>query len=100
MKLRGAYVLIITPGYAWFDQALIGSSQWASSTRSRWGAVRYIDRDNYNGLYFKVRWAWPALLDLPMFRRRTTCAGQLRPGLHLPQQRLHAVQRRRLHRAG
>ncbi len=52
MKLRGAYVLI-TPGYSWIDQALIGSSQWGQFDPFTVGAVRYIDRDNYNGLYFK-----------------------------------------------
>jgi hypothetical protein len=52
MKLRGAYVLL-TPGYNWLDQALIGSSQWGQFDPFTVGAVRYIDRDNYNGLYFK-----------------------------------------------
>ncbi len=52
MKLRGAY-LLLTPGYKWLDQALIGSSQWGQFDPFTVGAVRYIDRDNYNGLYFK-----------------------------------------------
>ncbi|MBK9361624.1 MAG: hypothetical protein IPM99_11050 [Rubrivivax sp.] len=52
MKLRGAYVLL-TPGYRWLDQALIGSSDWGQFDPFTVGAVRYIDRDNYNGLYFK-----------------------------------------------
>jgi hypothetical protein len=52
MKLRGAYMLL-TPGYSWLDQALIGSSQWGQFDPFTVGAVRYIDRDNYNGLYFK-----------------------------------------------
>ncbi len=52
MKLRGAYVLL-TPGYAWLDQALIGSSDWGMFDPFTVGQVRYIDRDNYNGLYFK-----------------------------------------------
>jgi len=52
MKLRGAYVLL-TPGYKWLDQALIGSSDWGQFDPFTVGAVRYIDRDNYNGLYFK-----------------------------------------------
>ena len=52
IKLRGAYVLL-TPGYAWLDQALIGSSDWGQFDPFTVGAVRYIDRDNYNGLYFK-----------------------------------------------
>ncbi len=52
MKLRGAYVLL-TPGYNWLDQALIGSSDWGMFDPFTVGQVRYIDRDNYNGLYFK-----------------------------------------------
>jgi hypothetical protein len=52
IKLRGAYVLL-TPGYKWLDQALIGSSDWGQFDPFTVGAVRYIDRDNYNGLYFK-----------------------------------------------
>ncbi len=52
MKLRGAYVLL-TPGYSWLDQALIGSSDWGMFDPFTVGQVRYIDRDNYNGLYFK-----------------------------------------------
>jgi hypothetical protein len=52
MKLRGAYVLL-TPGYKWLDQALIGSSDWGQFDPFTVGPVRYIDRDNYNGLYFK-----------------------------------------------
>jgi hypothetical protein len=52
MKLRGAYVLL-TPGYGWLDQALIGSSDWGQFDPFTVGQVRYIDRDNYNGLYFK-----------------------------------------------
>jgi hypothetical protein len=52
VKLRGAYVLL-TPGYAWLDQALIGSSDWGMFDPFTVGQVRYIDRDNYNGFYFK-----------------------------------------------
>jgi hypothetical protein len=52
IKLRGAYVLL-TPGYKWLDQALIGSSDWGQFDPFTVGKVRYIDRDNYNGFYFK-----------------------------------------------
>jgi hypothetical protein len=52
VKLRGAYVLL-TPGYQWLDQALIGSSDWGMFDPFTVGQVRYIDRDNYKGLYFK-----------------------------------------------
>jgi hypothetical protein len=52
VKLRGAYVQL-TPGYNWLDQARIGSSDWGSFDPFTVGKVRYIDRDNYNGLYFK-----------------------------------------------
>lgn len=52
MKLRGAYVQL-TPGYEWLDQALIGSSDWGMFDPFTVGKVRYIDRDNYNGFYFK-----------------------------------------------
>jgi hypothetical protein len=52
VKLRGAYVLL-TPGYAWLDQALIGSSDWGMFDPFTVGQVRYIDRDNYNGIYLK-----------------------------------------------
>lgn len=52
MKLRGAYVQL-TPGYGWLNSALIGSSDWGQFDPFTVGTVRYIDRDNYNGLYFK-----------------------------------------------
>lgn len=52
IKLRGAYVQL-TPGYSWLDQALIGSSDWGTFDPFTVGKVRYIDRDNYNGFYFK-----------------------------------------------
>lgn len=52
MKLRGAYVEL-TPGYNWLNLARIGSSDWGMFDPFTVGKVRYIDRDNYNGLYFK-----------------------------------------------
>jgi hypothetical protein len=52
MKLRGAYVEL-TPGYSWLDRARIGTSDWGMFDPFTVGKVRYIDRDNYNGLYFK-----------------------------------------------
>ncbi len=52
IKLRGAYIQL-TPGYGWLDQALLGSSDWGMFDPFTVGKVRYIDRDNYKGLYFK-----------------------------------------------
>lgn len=52
IKLRGAYVQL-TPGYSWLNTALIGSSDWGYFDPFTVGKVRYIDRDNYNGFYFK-----------------------------------------------
>lgn len=52
MKLRGAYVEL-TPGYSWLNRARIGTSDWGMFDPFTMGAIRYIDRDNYNGLYFK-----------------------------------------------
>lgn len=52
MKLRGAYVEL-TPGYNWLNNARIGTSDWGMFDPFTVGKVRYIDRDNYNGLYFK-----------------------------------------------
>ncbi len=52
MKLRGAYVEL-TPGYNWLNLARVGSSDWGMFDPFTVGKVRYIDRDNYNGLYFK-----------------------------------------------
>jgi hypothetical protein len=52
MKARGGYVLL-TPGYSWLDQALIGASDWGNFDPFTIGKLRYIDRDNYKGLYFK-----------------------------------------------
>ena len=52
MKLRGAYVQV-TPGYNWLNMARIGSSDWGMFDPFTVGKVRYIDRDNYNGLYFR-----------------------------------------------
>jgi len=51
MKLRGAYAEL-TPGYSWLHLARIGSSDWGMFDPFTVGKVRYIDRDNYNGLYF------------------------------------------------
>lgn len=72
VKLRGAYVLL-TPGYPWLDQALIGSSDWGMFDPFTIGQVRYIDRDNYKGLYFKGKLPLPgsswefARLSLPNY---------------------------------
>jgi hypothetical protein len=52
MKLRGAYVQL-TPGYSWLNTAVIGANDWGSFDPFTVGKVRYIDRDNYNGFYFK-----------------------------------------------
>lgn len=52
MKLRGGYVLL-TPGYGWLDTALIGASDWGQFDPFTVGRLRYIDRDNFKGLYFK-----------------------------------------------
>jgi len=52
MKLRGAYIQI-TPGYSWLNMARIGTSDWGTFDPFTVGKVRYIDRDNYNGLYFR-----------------------------------------------
>jgi len=52
MKLRGAYVEL-TPGYNWLNLARVGTSDWGMFDPFTVGKVRYIDRDNYNGLYFK-----------------------------------------------
>ena len=52
MKLRGAYIEL-TPGYSWLNNARIGTSDWGMFDPFTMGKIRYIDRDNYNGLYFK-----------------------------------------------
>ena len=52
MKLRGAYVEL-TPGYNWLNLARIGTNDWGMFDPFTVGKVRYIDRDNYNGLYFQ-----------------------------------------------
>jgi len=52
MKARGPYVLL-TPGYGWLDTALIGASDWGQFDPFTVGRVRYIDRDNFKGFYFK-----------------------------------------------
>jgi hypothetical protein len=51
-KLRGAYVEL-SPGYDWLTQVRIGTSDWGMFDPFTVGKVRYIDRDNYNGLYFR-----------------------------------------------
>ncbi|MBU1214720.1 MAG: hypothetical protein KKA63_05715 [Gammaproteobacteria bacterium] len=51
-KLRGAYVEL-SPGYDWLNQVRIGTSDWGMFDPFTVGKVRYIDRDNYNGFYFK-----------------------------------------------
>jgi hypothetical protein len=52
MKLRGATVTL-TPGYRWLDQAFLGSSDWGMFDPFTVGKMRYIDRDNINGIYGK-----------------------------------------------
>lgn len=52
MKLRGAYINL-TPGYSWLHQAQLGSSDWGMFDPFTVGKMRYIDRDNINGIYFK-----------------------------------------------
>jgi hypothetical protein len=52
MKLRGAYVEL-SPRYNWLEQVRIGTSDWGMFDPFTLGKIRYIDRDNYNGLYFK-----------------------------------------------
>lgn len=51
-KLRGAYVEL-SPGYDWLTQVRIGTSDWGMFDPFTVGKVRYIDRDNYNGFYFR-----------------------------------------------
>ncbi len=52
MKLRGAYVEL-TPGYDWLNDARVGTSDWGMFDPFTMGKIRYIDRDNYNGIYLK-----------------------------------------------
>lgn len=52
MKLRGAYVEL-TPGYNWLSNVRVGTSDWGMFDPFTMGKMRYIDRDNINGLYFK-----------------------------------------------
>jgi hypothetical protein len=52
MKARGAYVLL-TPGYGWLDTVNLGASDWGQFDPFTVGRTRYIDRDNFKGLYFK-----------------------------------------------
>ncbi|MFZ5524307.1 MAG: hypothetical protein ACOY9D_09545 [Pseudomonadota bacterium] len=52
MKLRGAYIEL-SPGYNWLSQVRIGTSDWGMFDPFTVGKIRYIDRDNINGLYFK-----------------------------------------------
>ncbi|MBI1425689.1 MAG: hypothetical protein GC149_19850 [Gammaproteobacteria bacterium] len=52
MKLRGAYI-DLTPGYAWMDYARLGSSDWGMFDPFTVGKMRYIDRDNINGVYLR-----------------------------------------------
>lgn len=50
MKLRGAYINL-TPGYDWLNQLQLGSSDWGMFDPFTVGKMRYIDRDNINGVY-------------------------------------------------
>jgi len=52
MKLRGAYINL-TPGYSWMDYARLGSSDWGMFDPFTVGKMRYIDRDNINGVYLR-----------------------------------------------
>ena len=51
VKLRGVSV-ILTPGYRWIDSALIGSSDLGMFDSFVVGQIRYIDRDNAQGIFF------------------------------------------------
>lgn len=71
MKFRGAYVRV-TPGYRWFDSAVIGSNDWGQFDAFTIGKIRYIDRDNVSGILLqgsepdekKFRWDF-ARVSLP-----------------------------------
>jgi len=52
VKLRGAAVTF-TPGYKWLDVATIGANDWGMFDPNVVGRIRYIDRDNVNGLLFQ-----------------------------------------------
>ena len=52
IKLRGVAVTL-TPGYSWLDSATIGSSDWGMFDPYVVGRIRYIDRDNVQGLLFQ-----------------------------------------------
>jgi hypothetical protein len=43
----------LTPGYSWLNTAVIGANVWGSFDPFTVGKIRYIDRDNQNGFYFK-----------------------------------------------
>ncbi|HTN94414.1 MAG TPA: hypothetical protein VMJ33_07540 [Gallionella sp.] len=71
MKLRGAYIEL-TPGYNWLNVVHIGSSDWGMFDPFTMGKIKYIDRDNYKGLYFQGpmpgRSSWEfARVSLPEF---------------------------------
>ncbi len=51
VKLRGVSV-ILTPGYRWIDSATIGSSDLGMFDSWVVGQIRYIDRDNAQGIFF------------------------------------------------
>jgi hypothetical protein len=52
IKLRGMTVTI-TPGYSWINRATIGASDWGMYDPWTIGKIRYIDRDNGQGLHFQ-----------------------------------------------
>jgi len=52
VKLRGMTVFL-TPGYKWLDMATIGANDWGMFDPFVVGRIRYIDRDNVNGLLFQ-----------------------------------------------
>jgi hypothetical protein len=56
VKLRGAAVTF-TPGYKWLDKAMAGASDWGMFDPNVVGRIRYIDRDNVNGLLFQGSFA-------------------------------------------
>ena len=65
IKLRGVSV-ILTPGYHWVDSATIGANDFGQFDPFVIGRIRYIDRDNANGLLFQGsgrnrRWTWDAV---------------------------------------
>jgi hypothetical protein len=84
IKLRGVQ-MIFTPGYKWFDAAVIGENDLGIYDPMVIGKIRYIDRFNIAAIQFsgnldKRRFTWDAIrISTPLYLGIDNTIGQFQP---------------------